>query len=254
MESALLSGYVKMRKGYYRLAVNSRRLVSFLENNCKPKVVIKQPEEGIFEIKRDTDGNNIHLHKKEFITYLRKGILTQNQAKFFSIQSKKSFPTLIRIFPDDFGLRFFDLLPDNDAGELGKELCEHGIKFDERINTPFTSKFDLDFSYEGKEFTVEITRNNPSERNFLNYKHQPKGGVLRAHIFDSYRRCTSSLLNHDKKVHSFVVMSDKWRKFGHIEELIDECSDIGCHLIFANFANKDTFKTISEEIMNIIRR
>lgn len=251
----ILSGYVRYRptnKTFY-LMINSRRLCMFLSGKNSVSVAVSRAEE-FFVIRKNDNGNTLRLKTKELITCISgRTLLTEQERKFLTAESKKlSFPVKVKIQPQEFGLDKYSLYPDKDAAKLGRALSEYKILLPSRIMTPKAFPHDLEFLYYGKKIVIEITQVLPSKvNNFLNFRHQPQGGSIRAHIFDIYRKCVNATLSGESNIIGFVILHKEWEKFNHIAELVPELKYIHCHILFTNFDHQWDENCAKEIMMRI---
>lgn len=235
---AVLSGYVRYRpsNGTYYLMTNSRRLCNVFSEEDRVKVTISR-EEGHFVIHRNSDGNILTRRSKELVTCISgKSILTASERETLTHkETKLSFPVKVKIFPEEFGIDRYQLYPDQDAAKLARTLSKKGVQIPKRIMTPKAFPHDLEFSYGDKKVVIEITQASPSVKNYLNFRHQPQGGSVRAHIFDIYRRCVNARLSKNNNIIGFVILDSNWKEHNHVNQLVPELEKINCHLLFTNF-------------------
>ncbi len=252
-QQALLSGYVRYRpsnKTFY-LMINSRRLADFLREKETRVIILREGK--LFRITKNLGGNILKPRSRELAVCISgRSILTANENNLITSNSRKSFMTLVILKPQEFGLSLFDLYPDEDAGELAKEIKNLGVELPDRIMTPYTSKFDIFGKYKDSEMTVEITRLAPSQKSRTpNFRHQPIGGNIRAHIFDTYRACVRKKAENKSDLYGFVVLDKRWADYEHIKELLPECRELNCNILFTEFQEswaKDIAKRIKEVI------
>ncbi|MBT4539563.1 hypothetical protein HOI26_01880 [Candidatus Woesearchaeota archaeon] len=235
---AILSGYIRYRpvnKTYY-LMVNSRRLCVSLVKQQVPKVIIEREKE-FFIVKKNKNGNVLKPRNKELVTCISGNRLLREEEKekLTGEDTKYSFPVKIKILPKDFGIDKYDLYPDEDAARLGRALSKRGIIIPSRIMTPKAFPHDLEFMKENYRIVVEITQTKPSEQNNLNFRHQPSGGSVRAHIFDIYRRCVNAALSEKNDIIGFVILHENWQKHNHIAKLVPELKKVKCYILFTDF-------------------
>ena len=247
--STILSGYVRFRprnKTYY-LIINSRIFGRYL-SNLNNKIKVKVNREGNeFIVKKDDNGNLLKGEIKGPITCISKQLIYEKEQLKIKNGDKNSFTCKIIINPEEFSLSKYDLYPDRDAADLAQNLELLGMSLRKRIFTSSSSDHDLEVGIKDKEALVEITRTKLSPNKSSNFKHQPTGGNIRAHIFDIYRKCVSK-----KKNVGFVIISEEWKNTKHIIDILNDCKSVGCNILFTDFLNKNwarkTAKTIIKSI------
>lgn len=237
-KETILSGYVRYRpsNGTYYLMINSRRLCTFLSEKDQLSVgILRQGE--FFVVRRNEKGNVLNLRSKELITCISgRALLSDEERKILTSKDTKfSFPVKVKLSPEEFGLDKYSLYPDEDAAKLGRALSIGKIVIPNRIMTPKAFPHDLEFLHHNKRVIIEITQVKPGKENYLNFRHQPQGGSVRAHIFDIYRRCVNAALSGEKNIIGFVILHKGWEKHNHVTQLIPELKNINCHILFTNF-------------------
>ncbi len=251
-EEAILSGYVRYRpinKTYY-LMINSKRLSKHLSKIDKKNNVSVSREDNFFIINKNEEGNILKPRKRELVTCISGNILLSDTEKtrLISKKSKFSFPVKVKLIPGEFKLDKFSLYPDQDAAKLGRVLASKGIEISSRIMTPKAFDHDLEFIYKTKKVIIEITQTVPGKANNLNFKHQPLGGIIRAHIFDIYRKCVNSKLTGSNDNVGIIIIHKDWKNYAHIINLVSELEKINCFIIFTNFS-KDWANYCSDYIL-----
>jgi hypothetical protein len=252
----ILSGYIRYRpknKSYY-LMVNSRLLVKYLISKKKKNRVKVSRDKDLFVINLDKKGNFFNPREKEIVTSISGNILLKDMEKeqLKSNNTKFSFPIKIKLFPSEFKLNKYFFYPDKDAAKLAYELERSNIILPKRIMTPKAFDHDLEFDHKNKRVVIEITQITPRDSNYMNFKHQPVGGIVRAHIFDIYRKCVNSRLSNKNNIMGFIILHNDWKNFKHITKLIPEFIKLRCYIIFSEF-RKDWNKKCSKEIINKIK-
>lgn len=250
-KETILSGYVRYRpsNGTFYLMINSRRLCTFLFKKDPISVSISRQEE-FFIVKQNSKGNLLKLKTKELITCISgRALLSDQERKNLTNKiTKFSFPVKVKLIPEEFGLDKYALYPDEDAATLGRILSTRNIIIPNRIMTPKAFPHDLEFLHENKKVVIEITQAKPGKENYLNFRHQPQGGSVRAHIFDIYRKCVNAALSGEKNIIGFVILHKDWENFKHIAELIPELKNIHCHILFTHF-DRQWEEMCTKEIM-----
>lgn len=248
---AILSCYIRYRpnKSCYNLSINSRILAKYLLSlNKKFRASVKK-KGNLFYFELNEGGNYLQMRKNEVIVnFLGNKLLDNDVVRSLKDPLKKNgFATLIFLVPSQFGLTKYDLYPDPDAACLARELERNGFRMPERI---MTSSFDhdLEFRFGEVEVLLEITRTSLSRMSSANFKHQAVGGNIRAHIFDTFRKCVMSKLFARKTVIGFVILQDGWKNVKHIIDILGDCEAAGCYLLFIDFSQDDWPKIVSEEI------
>src|SRR3989344_4216516 len=200
--------------------INSRRLCTSLSKKDPVKVSVLR-EEDFFIVKKDETGNKLNLRTKELITCISgRAILNDQERKMLQGKATKfSFPVKIKLLAEEFGLDKYSLYPDEDAAKLGRMLSTHNIQIPNRIMTPKAFPHDLEFLHQNKKIVIEITQVRPGKENYLNFRHQPQGGSVRAHIFDIYRKCVKAALSGERNIIGFVILHEDWKNFNHVAEL-----------------------------------
>ncbi len=248
---AYLSGYIRYRpvKGYY-LVINSRKLASWLLSRSKTKVNVARLQDGTFFV-RIGNGNRLRARKKDLITYISCKLLTTEERRVLR-NIKRSFSTRLRILPSEFGIDIFDLYPDEDVAKVARCLNANGVAFPEHVMTPFNCTYDLEFTYKDVKVALEVTKLMTSKSKWLNFKHEGIGGNLRSHIFDMYKFCVDNVLIKRENACAFVIIPKIWHDVKHINELIDECRNIGCYILFTDFANPNWPQTVAHQMIQLL--
>jgi len=255
--TAILTGYVKYKpvKHCYSLAINSRILSKYLKSqNKKIRGTILRSGD-LFFLNFDKKGNIVRPTEKHIeISISGTNLLNKNEIlNLRSINTKTSFITKIAVNLKQFNLDKYYLYPDKDAARLAYELEKLGADIPNRIMTSHSFKNDLEFEHKNKDLIIEITRRPLSKIYQANFKHQAVGGNIRAHIFDIYRRCVTDKMLKKNKTIGYTILSEEWKNVKHIKDIIEECGLVRCHLLFADFENKNWAKKISREIMKITK-
>lgn len=254
--NAILSGYVRYRtnnKTYY-LNINSRLLGKYLmglKNKIKVKV-LRDNKRFIINVNRN--GNVLRGDRRGPLTCISKDFLNlKEQEQLKSQFTKYSLSCKVDIKPEEFGIKKYDLYPDQDAAKLACSLEEKGFEIPERIMTPYSFNHDLVFNYRNKQILIEITRSKPSKVNDRNFKHQGIGSNIWAHVFDVYRDCATDKLNKNNKKIGFVVISENWKTYNHIQSSKQELKLVNCYYIFTDFSKTDWFDDVSAQIQNKLK-
>ncbi|MAG73294.1 hypothetical protein CL620_03200 [archaeon] len=251
----ILSGYVRYRpvnKTYY-LMVNSRRLCTALSKQGTVPTVKVSRNNHFFSVGLNPSGNVFKPRSKELVTCISGNTLLSKKERenLTSNDSKFSFPVKVKINPGEFKLDRYDLYPDEDAAVLARSLSKNGVKIPKRIMTPKAFPHDLEFRHFDSKVIIEITQVRPSEKNHMNFRHQPQGGSIRAHIFDIYRMCVNTALLGKNNLTGFVILHQDWKNYNHIVDLIPELAKINCNIIFTDF-NKSWEVDSSNKIMGVL--
>lgn len=253
-KSIVVSGFVRYRphKKCFLLFINSRRLFNILLNQDVRAKIERVGDR--FSIRADGSGNKIMVSGIQSISISIPGrafLTKEERVRLMNKKTKKSFAAEIEIDLDSFGISQFDLYPDSDAAALARELALFDrVLLPERLLTSRNSLFDLEFKYGNLDSTVEISRVKPKGKNIMDYRHQPLGGSILAHLFDSYRRCVRKLLRENTKIPSFVIIPEGWRRYKYFFELFNEAKELGCYVLFADFDNTGWSKKTA---INIVR-
>ena len=251
----VISGYVRYRpkgKTFYLMA-NSRLLAKYLFSRTKKIHVRVFRDNEFFVIKLDNSGNLFKPREKEIVTCISGRTILKDE-EINTLKDKKtkfSFPVKIKLDPSEFKLDRFFFYPDKDASALANSLYKRNIELPERIMTPRAFDHDIEFNYKDKRVLIEITQVNVSKSKNMNFKHQPVGGNIRAHIFDIYRKGVNSKLSNKDDIIGFIIINKDWRKFEHIRKLIPELSNLKCHIIFSDF-KKNWNEGCSDRIIEIL--
>jgi len=254
---AIMSGYVRYRpiKKSFLLMINSRILSKHIMskgNNVKANIC---RDEGLFVVDLDKKGNKLSaLREKETTISISSKILYKQEIGMLKKEETKfSFPVKVIINTKQFGLNKYFFYPDKDAAKLAYELERLNIKIPNEIMTPHSFDHDLEFNYNSKKIIIEITQKLVSSIYEANFKHQMIGGNIRAHIFDIYRKCVLDKLLKKNKFIGFVILDSGWENIKHINEIIEECKLVNCHILFTKFSDKDWKNLMAKKILNIIR-
>lgn len=238
-EEVILSGYIRYRpinKTYY-LMVNSKMLSQQILKYPKNIKVSVSRKDNLFIINKNEGGNLLKPRKRELVTCVSGNTLLSDTERnqLTSKKSKFSFPIQVKLIPQEFKLDKFSLYPDQDAAKLGRALALKGVEIPSRIMTPKAFDHDLEFNLRDKKIIIEITQTIPGKSNNLNFKHQPTGGNIRAHIFDIYRKCVNTKISGKNNIVGFVILNEKWETYQHITNLIPELDKLNCNIIFTSF-------------------
>ena len=175
-------------------------------------------------------GNRLQLSIPKFML---------NKNDIYKLSRSNWHKVFVRLDLNSFNLNVDDFFFIREEKELVKSLTKRG--FDVNIKD---AEFPFDILLKNR---VAIEIHNSKATNYdLSSKHGLRAAQVRLRIFEGlYNKRKLDL----KKV--FIILNNEWKKSKHVEQLSEEASSKGIHVLFTSFKNKWS-NLIAEEIDNFL--